>query len=387
MPASPDFLKSLEGSKTAAARWKKAKTERPSEGGGKPDLPSGQYYVRIAIICDKTKGTKDSPSQPRVRIRQTIVAGEYVGNGWYNDFYLGKGKKAEDEERNWNGLSRAVQILAEVDETEFNKWDLKRLAKELIKIDEAAPFCRIGVVNAPDKQDDQKFYLNVYYNELIHDTSEIPDFEDVASGGEEGDEEMSWSEMGAAVDNEDEGYEDCQSQLETAAEELGVDPNDYTTWEELGEYIAENQEEEEEGEEEESEEGEEESEEEEEGEDLAALGEEADGGDDDAIDCLTELAEEAGLDPDDYGDWASLAEALGEDGEEEEEEEAEEPSNDTYEKGEYVWYKPKDRKKAVECKIATVSVRNKTADLTEHEGKGKWPKVKWSELKPVTTEE
>ena len=56
-----------------------------------------------------------------------------------------------------------------------------------------------------------------------------------------GSDEETWAEVGARVDTDDpDGEGDEAAALMEAAEEAGVDPDDYPTWEELGAYLDEN---------------------------------------------------------------------------------------------------------------------------------------------------
>jgi hypothetical protein len=132
------------------------------------------------------------------------------------------------------------------------------------------------------------------------------------------------AELGAIVDAQEDGYEEAGEALSNLAGEYDLDPDEYPTWEELGQALDEaTNPEDEEVEYEEEEEAEEEEE---------LLGPAADEGDKKAIKQLTAMAEEAELDPDDYETWTELEEALSEGSEEEEEEsEEEEEAESTYE--------------------------------------------------------
>lgn len=367
MPVSKDFLKGLESTRSSVKRFNEAKKAKPSDGGGPPDIENGQYFARINIDC-----SKDTKGVPVVTIRQKIVSGDYNGLSWGSKFWLA-GDDDKQVQMNWDKLSRAIQVLADVDEEDFNSWKLPQLVAVLAQIDEEPPYCSIGVKNT---ESNGKEYVNVYYNKLV-DADDIPDMEDSDEG-----EDQTWAELGQIVDDEEDGAEEAQASLTEAAEANELDADEYGTWFELGEYL-DSLEGEDEGEEEESEDGEEEGEEE--GEDdneeqsWEELGELADADDEDALASLTSAAEEAGLDPDDFGTWAELATALSEGGEEEGEDEGEEEV--TFAKGDIVWHKPKGKKTQVEYKVTTVSVKNRTATIARTDDpKDKVSDVSWDNL-------
>lgn len=138
-------------------------------------------------------------------------------------------------------------------------------------------------------------------------------------------EEADGPDFNALGEAGDEGNRKAIATLTEMAEAADLDPDDYETWTDLAEALAEA-----EPEAEEAEEAEEESDDEEEGIDIDEVAAAADDdGDTDAIEALTALAEENDLDPDDYGTWAELAEAIKEAAGEGEEEEVE-----TYEEAE-----------------------------------------------------
>ena len=141
-------------------------------------------------------------------------------------------------------------------------------------------------------------------------------------GNEDGEEEEgipmahTWAEKGAVLDTEGgEGETFTQSAIE-----LGVDVNDFSTWEEAGaemDTLTPDPEEEEQEEGDSSEEP-----------DLLLLAAAADADELDSHEVLEEKASDAGLDPNDFESWVALAEAIiltypePEEPEEEEEEEA-----------------------------------------------------------------
>jgi hypothetical protein len=126
--------------------------------------------------------------------------------------------------------------------------------------------------------------------------------------GEEDVKNLTNKELGAVADEEQDG--DVIASLEAMAKQLDLSPDEYPTWEELGEAMDELNEQDEP--------------EEESGEvDYTELGKKADKANAEAIETLTEIAGENDLDPDEYGTWSELANALAELAPEEEEEEEE----------------------------------------------------------------
>lgn len=103
--------------------------------------------------------------------------------------------------------------------------------------------------------------------------------------------------LGAEADSED---TDAQETLTNLATGAGVDPDEYDTWAELAEALAEG--------------GGGEEAPEEEGPTLADLGEQADNDDEDSQAKLTELAEANDIDPNSYDTWAEVATLLEEAG-------------------------------------------------------------------------
>lgn len=156
-------------------------------------------------------------------------------------------------------------------------------------------------------------------------------------------------------------------------------------------YEEEAEEEEEESEEEEDEESEE-AEEEEEGEeddyeDLDALAKSADRDDRKAQLALVKIAKGYDIDEEDYPSWSEVVDAIKEarktvsDEEEEEEgEEEEETEEVSFEKGDIVFYKPKGKRKAVECEVTAVFEKKQTCNLRNADDGTLYKPVPWSEI-------
>lgn len=193
--------------------------------------------------------------------------------------------------------------------------------------------------------------------------------EAVVDETEEGEEEAL---DGEAADAED---ADAQAAITAAATAVGIDPNDYELWTEVVTAIEEAGagEEEEEAEAEEEESGEESDE----GEtSLQDRGSMADEGDEEEKAKLTELAGESDMDPDDYETWAALADALVAARTAGTEEEGEEVSP---EKGEVYFYKPKGKRKAVECEVTAV-FKNKKCNLKNLDDETAYKAVPFTDL-------
>lgn len=223
MAVSKDFAKALDASKSSVKRFKEAKKAKPSAGGVLPNIESGQYIARIGISADKTKeGT------PRVRIRSTIAEGEYLGKSWNTDFYL-KDKDAKREQQNWDRLSQAIQVLYDVDEEDFDKWEMSDLIKAINEIDEENPYVRIGVQKKGKMKDGKPtdgFFLNTYFNELLSE-DEVAEFEEDGEDDEEGeDEDGEESDEESDEDGEEEGDEDGEDEDEGDDDEEGEDGED-----------------------------------------------------------------------------------------------------------------------------------------------------------------
>lgn len=317
MAVSAEFRKGLARSKDAKARLTAAKKARPGGDFNAPDLPKGAYILRVTAEANKT-----SKGNLYARLNWMIMKGEFAKTSFYKDFFL-EGDNDEMVQKNWDALSKAVQVLADIGEEEladFENWSTDDLCDVLDKIDSEAPLVR-ATLNPWISKSNGNRNLDVWFNSLI---------EDVAS------------------------------------EELDVDPDDI------------------EGEEEEAD-GEEATDEGDDGViDLEALGVAADDGDEDALAKLAELAEAAGIDPDEYDTWAELAAALPEEEAEEEEEEVEEV---VISKDDFVYYKPKGKRTAVKCKVLSSNKAKEEATIAEvADAKKKYSAVPWASCELVEEE-
>lgn len=316
MAVSAEFRKSLARSKDAKARLTAAKKARPGGDFNAPDLPKGSYIVRVTAEAGQT-----SKNTLYARLNWMIMKGEHAKTSFYRDYYL-EGDNAELTQKNWDGLSKNVQVLAGIGEEDlenFESWSTDDLCDVLDKIDSEAPIVRATLSPWQSKNGNRN--MDLWCNALIEDI---------------------------------------------AAEELDVDPDD------LEEEEEESEEEEAEGEAEEA--------------TLEALGEAADEGDEDALAKLTELAEAAGIDPDEYESWADLAAALPEE-EEEEEEEEEAEEEVVISKDDKVFFKPKGKRTAVECKVLSANKAKEEATLCEvADAKKKYSNVPWADCDLVEEE-
>lgn len=114
--------------------------------------------------------------------------------------------------------------------------------------------------------------------------------------------------------------------------------------------------------------------------DLLAIAEEADNGDEEAAAKIAEAAEALGMDSEDYEDWKSCAEAVLAAGEGGEEEEAETEEQQSPEKGDVYFYKPKGKRKAVECEVTVVFSGKETCNLKSLDDGKSYKSVKWEAL-------
>lgn len=115
--------------------------------------------------------------------------------------------------------------------------------------------------------------------------------------------------------------------------------------------------------------------------DLAELATAADGGDQEAAGQLADLAKEAGVDEDAINgaeSWSSVVELMqGGEGEEAEEEESDDWKP---EKGEVYPYKAPGKKKAVDCEVTAVFLRNETVNLKNLTDEKVYKAVPWAKL-------
>ena len=222
-----------------------------------------------------------------------------------------------------------------------------------------------------------------------------------ASGDNLTESDVTWTDLGISAE---EGDEDAQAQLNEAASDLDIDPDEHS-WTDLGVAIdeayvggeeqeadTEEEESEEEPAEEETEEEEYEDEEEESGIDWATLGEEADGGDAGAVTTIEEAFRAEGGDPDDYSTYAEVAAILaqGDEGSEEEEEEPEAEEEEGEEEGsegdwepgigEVYFYKP-PRKDKVEVEVTKVVKSRRVVDVKAYDdNESVYKNVSWDKL-------
>lgn len=317
MAVSTEFRKGLARSKDAKARLTEAKKARPGGDFNAPDLPKGTYILRVTAEAGIT-----SKNTLYARLNWMIMKGEHAKTSFYRDYYL-EGDDAALTQKNWDALSKNVQVLAGIGEEDlenFESWSTDDLCDVLDKIDSEAPIVRAVLSPWTSKSGNRN--MDVWCNSLIEDIS---------------------------------------------AEELDVDPDDVE-------------------EEEEEADGEEATDEGDDGViDLEALGVAADDGDEDALATLTTMAEAAEIDPDEYDTWAELAAALPE--EEAEEEDEEEEEEVVISKDDFVYYKPKGKRVAVKCKVLSANKAKEECTISEvADPKKKYSAVKWADCELVTEE-
>ena len=161
MPVSKDFQKKMQASKAAQKRFKAAKKARPTSNA-KPDIPNGNYICRIAVEA----GNTERDQTPFVSFKWTVIEGEYSKVSWRQTYYL-EGEDDERTQREWDNLSRTIQVLGDFDDEameEFEDWDMANLIEVLENIDEAQPICKVGVKNWKGEKSEG---LNAYFNELL----------------------------------------------------------------------------------------------------------------------------------------------------------------------------------------------------------------------------
>lgn len=189
MAVSADFRKALTKTKDAAvkAKFKEAKKARPSDGFEAPDIPKGNYILRVtaeAGVSDKGKMF--------VRLPWMIMKGEHAKTT--HAAYYDIGSDNEDVSRiAWEGLSKAVQVLTDMGEEDlenFENWTFDDLCDVLDQIDKEAPIVR-GYIS-PRKDNNDKRRLNTYFNELVDtETEELDvDPDELEEEAEETEEEQ-----------------------------------------------------------------------------------------------------------------------------------------------------------------------------------------------------
>jgi hypothetical protein len=254
-------------------------------------------------------------NKPYVMLNWVVVSGKAKGEKDGRYFDL-------DNDDHWGWLSGMLQQLLDEDfaDLDDNPEELKEL---LDRVNDERPCTTTAI-----KRNDQG-YINAYIQELVDedDDDESDEEEDESDEGDEEDAEDS-------EEDEDESDEDDDS-------EADEDETDY-----------------------------------------ASLGEAADEGDKSAIKELKAAAKEAELDPNDYETWADLAEALGEpeedDDSDEESDEDEEEELEPLVKGDPCFYKPKGKRKPIECEVASVNKSKETYKINEVDGDGSWT-VLWDD--------
>lgn len=161
MAVSADFRKAMDRNKEAQKRFKESKKARPGDFAA-PEIDDGRYIARVSAEAGKT------PNQavPYVRIRWMIVTGEYAKTSWMTDFYL-EGKNEEQTQRNWDQLSKAIQVLADISDEqmeEFENWSMADLCDVIDEIDANAPLCKVRLKNWKGEKSSG---LNCIFLELV----------------------------------------------------------------------------------------------------------------------------------------------------------------------------------------------------------------------------
>lgn len=184
MAASKEFRKAMEASKNATKRFKKAKDARPGGDFSAPDIEDGRYEVRVTAEADK------SPNKniPFVRINWMVLNGDYAKTK-FNAMYWLEGDDEERVQKDWDNLSKAIQVLLGMDEEDmegFEQWSMSDLCDVVDEIDEKAPLALIRIKNWKSEKSSG---INTYFLELLDEADVTIEVDDEAEGEPEEEEE------------------------------------------------------------------------------------------------------------------------------------------------------------------------------------------------------
>lgn len=326
MAVSKDFAKRLAASKVAQKRLKKAAKARPSEYSI-PEIENGTYICRIGVstrIFEKT-------NCPIISIHWAVVEeGEYKGVHHQMDFWL-EGDDEDKVQKTWDNLSRAIQVLANLDEEDmesFAEWSMSDLIGVLDEIDKAAPLCKVRIKNWKGEKSSG---LNAYFNELVD-----------------------------SVDAEDAEEDEEEEQEEKKPAKKSSKPAKKSS------KKAEQEEDEDDSDDEDEEDSDDEEEEEEEKP---------------AKKSSKKPAKKAKQEEEDDEDTEDESE------DEDSEDDAEKEDEFSVEKGDIVSYKPPRKKTAVDCKVLSVNVKKETVSLVQEDDKTKkYTDVSWNDIEVYAEE-
>lgn len=133
--ASSAFSKALDKKKNAARLLDKANKAEVGGDFSTPDIPEGDYIVRVAASC----GVTPKKGIPYVEFKWRIAEGEYQGEGYRETFYL-EDDNAEREEKTWIRLGKTLKVLSSRDVVTFD--DMEELAEVVNEIDKENPVCK-----------------------------------------------------------------------------------------------------------------------------------------------------------------------------------------------------------------------------------------------------
>lgn len=243
MPVSAEFRKGLKNNKSAKKRFDKAKEARPGSGFDAPDIPKGNYILKIIGV----DAVKNGRGNLEAAIAYKIMKGEHAGTCWKQRYELeGTEEQAEFVDKAWEGLSKSIQVLLDMGEEElegFQNWDTDDLCDILDEVHNNGSIIKAYL--SPWESKSGQRNLSMYPSSIIPD-DEIEDAElDIDPDDEEAGEE-----------------EEEQEEAKPARGKSGKKPAPKTSTRSSRKKQEEEEEEEEEEQEEEAEEEEEESEDE-----------------------------------------------------------------------------------------------------------------------------
>lgn len=234
------FLASL---KTVGGKhWKEARAKEPRKVGQR--IPRGVYEAQVTkVVFGPGEYTKSDGSKgrcPVVRFNFLITAGEYKGANVAKFINL-RPDTEQYSEYDYADLSDTLQNFG----YEMAKAELgPAVVATLEAIDKEKPLVEIfcNVKNGKGKNA-AKEYQSVAVNGTIDGKSSAVAAEAEAEQ-EDADAETEAVDYVALGEKADEGDEDAQTELQTAAEEAGHNPDDYATWGELAAVLVPEDEEE-----------------------------------------------------------------------------------------------------------------------------------------------
>jgi hypothetical protein len=166
MPVSAEFRKGLSKNTAAKKRFTKAKEARPGSGFDAPDVPKGQYICQVTA-----EAYKNGRGNLEVALKYKIMKGEFANTQWKRRYELeGDEERAEFIDKDWEALSKSIQVLADIGEEEledFQNWSTDDLCDILDKIEEEAPIVKAGISPWESKSGTRN--LNFFINSIVED--------------------------------------------------------------------------------------------------------------------------------------------------------------------------------------------------------------------------